>query len=86
LDNISVGAPIGQWPVDPVNTLATTTLGYNSSNLFYSFAVSSTVSGGFKLNAKMESTKYSRGGASDAESTDGGTYSSTYETGLNLSL
>jgi prepilin-type N-terminal cleavage/methylation domain-containing protein len=85
---ISVGAPIGQWPVDPLNTINTIATGtaFNSSNYYYSFAVSSTVSGGFKVAAKMESTKFSKSGSGDIESTDGGTYTSTYETGSNVQL
>lgn len=60
LSNISSGSPLGNLPVDPVN----------NSTYYYAYAASSSLT--FELNANMESTKYSRGGGSDEESTDGG--------------
>ena len=88
LSLISVGSPLGQWPVDPVNTLGHASNGTNvgTTDHFYSFAASSTVTGGFKLGVKMESTKYSNGGTGDVESTDGGTNPYAYEAGANLTL
>lgn len=86
LSLISVGAPIGQWPVDPLNTLGQLGIENTSTNHFYSFDASTTATGGYKLEAKMESTKYSAGGSNDVESTDGGTYANAYETGSNLAL
>ena len=73
LSAISSGAPIGALPVDPVNNASYT----------YTFVASSTV---FKLAAKMESSKYSFGGGGDVVSTDGGSNTTTYEQGTNLSL
>jgi len=73
---ISSGAPIGQLPVDPLD---------NDAMHFYSYRPTSTMM--FKIAANMESAKYSNGGgASDIESTDGGSYDPMYETGTNLSL
>ena len=86
---ISVGAPIGQWPIDPLNTVghgAGVTLFVSSTDHFYSFAASTTSAGGFKLGTKLESSKYVSGGSGDLEDTDGGTYVGAYETGANLSL
>ncbi|MBI5220522.1 MAG: hypothetical protein HY978_01635, partial [Candidatus Liptonbacteria bacterium] len=40
----------------------------------------------YELNAKMESTKYSNGGGSDVESTDGGNVSTVYEIGTDPGL
>ena len=70
---ISSGSPIGNEPVDPLN---------NNSNT-YAYAASSTV---FKIATKVESAKYSSGGGGDVASTDGGTSSSTFESGTNLTL
>jgi prepilin-type N-terminal cleavage/methylation domain-containing protein len=73
LSAISAGAPIGVWPVDPVN----------SGALMYIYAATTT---SFKLATKMESTKYQANGANDVVSTDGGNNSTTYEQGSNLAL
>ena len=40
----------------------------------------------FELNIKMESRRYSQGGADDAESKDGGNQPSIYEVGNDLEL
>jgi prepilin-type N-terminal cleavage/methylation domain-containing protein len=73
LSAISSGAPIGAFPVDPVNNASYT----------YTFAASSTV---FKLATKMESVKYNYLGGGDVVSTDGGMNTTTYEQGSNLAL
>jgi len=75
------GSPVGKLPKDPVNTAGGTT----STNLYYSYAASSTGLV-FEFDAKMESLKYSASGTSDVESTDGGppnTYN-LYEIGTIL--
>ncbi len=72
---ISSGAPIGQLPVDPLD---------NDGMHMYLYRTSSTLV--FKMATKMESSKYSKGGAGDVESTDGGTNTGMYESGTNLSL
>jgi len=87
LSLISIGAPIGQWPVDPANAVNGTGGFATSTDHFYSFAGTSSTSNFFyKLGANMESTKYSLNGTADVESTDGGTYSNVYEQGTNLQL
>jgi prepilin-type N-terminal cleavage/methylation domain-containing protein len=87
LGKISVGSPISQWPADPLNTgFAGTYAAGSSTDFFYSFAASTTSAGGYKLAALMESAKFSSGGASDVETNDGGSSSSTYEQGSNLAL
>ncbi|MEK7195596.1 MAG: type II secretion system protein [Patescibacteria group bacterium] len=76
LTAISSGAPISDFPTDPIN----------NSNYFYSYTASST-SLTFKLAAFMESTKYGSPTSPDeVESKDGGVSNSAYETGTNLSL
>ncbi|MEK7094357.1 MAG: hypothetical protein AAB903_03400, partial [Patescibacteria group bacterium] len=71
---ISSGAPFGILPVDPTN----------NTSYFYGFAVGS--SSTYKLNSRMESTKYSGSGSSAVGVNDGGTSTSTYEVGNTLSL
>lgn len=66
---ISAGAPISALPIDPVN----------SGLYFYAYRNSATST--FEMNAKMESTKFSSGGSSDVESTDGGNASALFEVG-----
>lgn len=75
LSAIGSGAPIGQLPIDPKN-----------SDPYYYRYVPSTTQSTFKLGVKMESTKYKSGGSDDVESKDGGTSSTLYEIGSNLSL
>ncbi len=87
LSAISVGSPLGQWPVDPVNTTNHTGGAYvSSTDRFYSYAASTTQVGGFKIEAKMESSKYAASGTADTESTDGGLINWVYENGTNLAL
>ena len=83
---ISSGAPIGNEPVDPVNSSGTASCSntsISSCGLFYSYVASGTT---FKLSAFMESGKYSKGGSADVETNDGGINSYVYEQGTNLSL
>ncbi len=75
LTKISAGAPISQWPKDPVN----------NTTYFYSY-VASTTSNFFELNADMESAKYRSGGPDDVESKDGGSNSTVYEVGTAQGL
>lgn len=69
------GAPIGAFPVDPIN----------DSTHYYAFAASSTRST-YELNANMESKKYSQNGSKDVESTDGGNMDDWYEVGTAQGL
>ncbi len=77
---ISSGAPIGSLPVDPSNVSGTSA---TAPGYFYSYEASGTV---FKLSAFTESAKYSKGGTSDVESTDGGNNPYVYEQGTSLGL
>jgi len=72
---ISSGAPIGQLPVDPVNTAL----------WYYAYGVTGTSNQLFEIAAQMESTKYANGGGADVENTDGGNQPNWYETGTVLS-
>ncbi len=73
---ISSGAPIGQLPVDPVNTSA----------FYYTYGVGTSSNQLFEIDAKMESTKYSTTGGSELLTSDGGNNNGWYETGTTLSL
>jgi len=71
---ISSGSPIGSLPLDPSNT----------STNYYAFAATSYQSG-FKLAVKaLESTKYTV--TNPVAANDGGSSSTVYEVGTNLSL
>lgn len=73
--SISSGAPFGTLPVDPTN----------NASYFYAAAIGT--SSTYKLNARMESLKYSTGTANVvANAKDGGTNESVYEKGNTLSL
>ncbi len=84
---ISSGAPIGSWPVDPVNATGSASCAaktnLSSCGLFYTYEASGTT---FKTSAMMESQKYSDGGSNDVETTDGGNNGWYYEQGTNLAL
>lgn len=70
LTSISSGAPIGNLPLDPVN----------SGTNVYRYVASSTLV--FELNADLESTKYTTGATADnREANDGGNNASLFETG-----
>lgn len=70
----SLGAPIGTWPIDPVN---------DNVN-FYSYACST--AGQWEFTAAMESVRYAQAGTDDVESTDGGSQPSLFEVGTNTAL
>ncbi len=71
LASTSGGAPIGNLPVDPVNS--------TSSGFYYTYA--SDGSGNFEMTAVMESIKYS-----PQEAKDGGPVNFMYEEGNKLTL
>ncbi len=73
LSLISIDSPLSRLPLDPVN---------NTDN-YYAYRGSSTV-GKYEINANMESSKYSNGGTSDVEDTDGGNVATWYEVGTAL--
>ncbi len=79
---ITSGAPIGNLPRDPTNTAGAPS---STTSYYYTFRGSSTPLT-FEIDAKIESTKYSRGGTSDVESTDGGDNVTLYESGTSLTL
>jgi prepilin-type N-terminal cleavage/methylation domain-containing protein len=73
---ISSGAPIGNLPIDPIN----------SATLYYAYAATST-NNGFEIDTFLESTKY--GGATGLQTTDGGDYNTSngaYESGTALNI
>jgi prepilin-type N-terminal cleavage/methylation domain-containing protein len=73
---ISSGAPFGQLPLDPKNDV----------NFFYSYTGTSSLNG-FKMAAKIESTKYGTPGTTNGViDDDGGVDPTTYEQGTNLAM
>ncbi len=83
---ISSGSPIGNEPVDPVNSTTTPSL-VDGGPLIYGY-VAKQNGFTFKLTAHMESAKYGVGGLGDVESNanDGGISTTTFEQGNNLAL
>ncbi len=85
---ISSGSPIGQEPIDPVNSTGTASCtgsspSLSSCSLFYSYTATSTL---YKLAAFMESSKFYYGGAGHVTDNDGGNNNYVYEQGTSLSL
>ncbi len=72
-EDISGGSPLSRLPIDPVN---------DASN-FYVFARATST---YEINAAMESERYTNGGGSDVESTDGGSSGIWYEIGNDPGL
>jgi hypothetical protein len=83
--NISSGAPFSLLPIDPLGTTANTSCAGSVAPCMYTY-ISNGTTGQYKLDAKMESTKYNYNGGADVVSTDGGLSTTTFEAGTNLSL
>ena len=75
LSTISYGQPLGQLPIDPLNTSSTRTYDTYTTNGTQ-----------FELTSALESTKYKLGGSNDVVGTDGGTLATVYERGTKLGL
>ena len=75
-DGMAGGSPIGSLPHDPNQSAVT-------GDYYYSYGANADFT--FKLVANMESTYYSQGETGDVESTDGGTESTLYEVGTDMS-
>jgi prepilin-type N-terminal cleavage/methylation domain-containing protein len=69
------GSPLGQLPIDPLNT--------SSSRNYYTYTTNGSQ---FEVTANMESLKYKLGGSDDKIGSDGGTLASVYERGTLLGL
>jgi len=68
---LDIGAPISALPIDPINS--------TSTGNYYTYVVG----GSWELTAKVESSKYKKGGEVDK---DGGKSSLVYEIGTDLNL
>jgi hypothetical protein len=73
--SIAGGSPLGQLPVDPVNT--------SSSRNYYTYTTNGSQ---FEVTSVMESQKYGLGGSNDVITGDGGTLASVYEKGTKTGL
>jgi prepilin-type N-terminal cleavage/methylation domain-containing protein len=92
LASINGGSPISNMPVDPTNTVVTTT-GSDVSTaavvtngaLMYRYSCrKSTVA--FEANARLESLAYGVGGADDRAAKDGGNNTLLFEMGTDLTI
>jgi prepilin-type N-terminal cleavage/methylation domain-containing protein len=79
--DIAGGSPIGSLPKDPINSAVSA-----NPSLYYVYGVLSATDYTFKLVANMESANYSKGGAGDVESKDGGKVDELYEVGTGMTL
>jgi prepilin-type N-terminal cleavage/methylation domain-containing protein len=68
---MTTGTPLPKYPIDPTN----------NTTYYYAFRPSSTGVGFYEINARLESTKYIPQAA-----TDGGSSTTIYEVGTDLSL
>lgn len=78
--SIASGSPLPRLPIDPNNGAAC-----KSGVCEYAYISSSTL-GVYKLEANMESTKFSSGTGTAVVGNDGGIYATVYEVGSNLQL
>mgnify|MGYP001607941649 CR=1 FL=1 len=88
LKSLSSGSPIEGWPVDPVNTVvngASTASAVTNEALVYRY-VCEAADLTFEVDANLESSEFTTGGAINRESMDGGNNNNLYETGTNLRL
>ncbi len=76
LSQVSLGSPLSQLPVDPIN--------HATGDLFYTYVTNTTSS--FEVTAYPESARYRSGGSADATSKDGGQYAAVIEKGSALAL
>ena len=76
IDQTPGGASIAKLPLDPTNGIG------NSATHYYGFACNTSQQ--YELTARLESAYYRDD--LDADGTDGGNSSSTYETGITLTL
>ncbi len=89
LAGITGGSPISNMPLDPVNTVGTTT-DPDSADLVYRYACQGPVttvgkpSNVFEINAQLESDAYTK--TDDRRANDGGDNANYYEVGTNLRL
>ncbi len=84
---VSGGSPLGNLPSDPAANNANSVATLALAGHFYAFQCGTGSNGlQYEIDANMESTKFSNGGAGDIESTDGGNAPLIYEIGTDPSL
>src|ERR1700676_194703 len=69
------GSPLGQLPIDPINT--------SSSRDYFTYTTNGSQ---YEMTSVMESNKYKPGGSNDMITKDGGTLASVYEKGTKIGL
>lgn len=75
LSAIPGGSPVSNLPIDPIN----------NGSFYYTYACDET-NDTFEFTAEMESSRFSKGGANDVESTDGGNNHDYFEVGTDAGL
>ncbi len=80
---ITGGSPISTLPLDPGYSVQDV-LHVKDTDYFYLYTCNTDKT--YELSTNLESTTYSKGGAEDKESTDGGNDPDMYEVGINTSL
>jgi len=83
--DISGGTPLAVLPVDPSTGVNATVSTVDDWPLIYWYE-GSTASTTWELAAKMESTRYKKGGTNDVSTNDGGTCDHWYEIGTQPGL
>ena len=73
--SISYSSPLGQLPIDPLNSSSSRTYDTYTTNGIQ-----------FELTSALESQKYKLGGSNDVVGPDGGTLATVYERGTKLGL
>ena len=79
---ISSGSPLSSLPLDPSNAVGDNTTAPTGWHVYVFKA--NTSSSTYKLMANMESSYYSNGGSGDVESKDGGSSTTVYEVGSDV--
>ena len=87
LTSISSGAPLSNWPLDPVNDVAAPAAVTNGTGAdhIYVYRCDAT-NDTFEISGNLESTRYANTGTDDKESTDGGDQTDLYEVGTDSGL
>ena len=75
--SLTGASPIGQLPIDPVNTIGTANI--SAPSLYYTFACDTSLN--YEINANMESANYK-----PKEADDGGNSAVIYEMGTNATI
>ena len=82
LASLTGGSPLSNWPIDPVNTVATLSAAAGTDLVYRYGCKSSNMT--FELNAKLESDAYTA--TDNKHQSDGGNNDNLYEVGTALNI